>query len=226
MSFDIHKGEILGFAGLVGSGRTETLRLIFGVDKPKAGEIVKENKVLNINSPKDAVKSGIGMITEDRKEKGLLLDKSIPVNITLAAIEKASRKGWINSRVERDISGDLGQKVNLRAHSLDQSAMELSGGNQQKVYLSRWLLTDCDVLLLDEPTRGIDVGAKFDIYRIMNNLADEGKAIVIVSSDLKELLQVCDRIAVMSKGKLVKIFKRGEWNQKAILRAAFSEYLK
>lgn len=227
VGFELKQGEILGFAGLVGSGRTETLRLIFGADKKESGSIYIKGSAVStsIRSPKDAVKNGIAMITEDRKEQGLLLTQSISVNTSLAKIEGVAGFGWINRKEEERLARDFGEKMSLKATSVKQPVDQLSGGNQQKVIIARWLYPECDILLFDEPTRGIDVGAKFDIYKILQGLAEKGKAIVMVSSDLRELMMICDNIAVMSSGKLVNTFSRDNWSKEKILTAAFSEYL-
>jgi ribose transport system ATP-binding protein len=225
VSFEVRQGEILGFAGLVGSGRTETMRLIFGADKLDSGQVFLNGKPVEITSPRQAVRHGIAMITEDRKGEGLLLTQSISINTTLANIPGVSTHGWINQRTEQDVAQKFGRTMSLKANSVNQNVNELSGGNQQKVIVARWLYPDCDVMLFDEPTRGIDVGAKFDIYNLLADLAAKGKAIVVVSSELRELMMICDRIAVMSAGKLVKFFDRDNWSQDAILSAAFSEYI-
>ena len=228
VSFELRRGEILGFAGLMGSGRTETLRGIFGADRPEAGRVYVGGAALpaRIRSPKDAVRRGIALLTEDRKGQGLLLPLSVRVNVTLANLASRSRLGgWVRSAEERRATERLARLLDLRYRSAEQPAGDLSGGNQQKVVLARWLDRDCDVLLFDEPTRGIDVGAKFEIYRLLGDLAERGKAIAVVSSDLKELLAICDRIAVMSAGRLAAIFRRGEWTRDKIMAAALSGYV-
>ena len=227
VSFDLFAGEILGVAGLVGSGRTELLRLIYGADRRDAGEVfIGENTVAaNIPSPMSAVKQGIGLVTEDRKTQGLLLPQPIRINATLANIAAISKRGWLDVASEREQVSRLSETLGVRSQSIEQTVGELSGGNQQKVVFARWLHRDCEVLLLDEPTRGVDIGARADIYSEMDKLAAAGKALLMVSSDLRELMSVCDRIAVMSAGKLVGIFERGQWTQQSLLEAAFSGYL-
>ncbi len=227
VSFKLKKGEILGFAGLVGSGRTETLRLIFGADKKDTGTLFLHSnpEPVEIKSPGDAVSAGIAMITEDRKEQGLLLNKSIGMNMTLAKVSGVSKFGFLLRKKEQEVTRFFGKKMSLKAEGVLQNVEELSGGNQQKVVIGRWLYPDCAILLFDEPTRGIDVGAKFDIYRLLSELAGSGKAIAMVSSDLRELMMVCDRIAVMSAGKLVTTFERKDFNQETILKAAFSGHM-
>ena len=225
VSFHAQGGEIFGIAGLVGSGRSETLRLIFGADAREQGEIFVDGKLCDIRDPQQAVQHGIAMVSEDRKEQGLLLPQSVRVNTTLAGIGQVARAGWLKLTQERQVAERIGASMNLRASSVEQPVGELSGGNQQKVAIGRWLHRECNVMLFDEPTRGIDVGAKFEIYKLMADLAAQGKALVVVSSDLIELMLLCDRIGVMSAGQLVKTFSRAEATQDAILEAAFSGYV-
>ena len=227
VSLSLHGGEILGLAGLVGAGRTELLRIIYGADPKDAGAIFLDGSATKarIDSPMAAVRQGIGLVTEDRKTQGLLLPLAIRINTTLANIKAISRKGWLRAGAERAQVGRLSAALGLKSRSMDQPVGELSGGNQQKVVFARWLHRDCKVLLLDEPTRGVDIGARSDIYRQMEDLAQAGKAMLMVSSDLRELMAVSDRIAVMSAGRLVRVFNRGEWTQHALLEAAFSGYL-
>ena len=225
VSFEVKGGEIYGIAGLVGSGRSETLRLIYGADQRDSGQIWVSGKLCKINNPQQAVQHSIAMVSEDRKEQGLLLPQSVRVNTTLAGIGQVARAGWLKLQQESEVAQRIGQLMALRAHSVEQAVGELSGGNQQKVAIGRWLHRECDVMLFDEPTRGIDVGAKFEIYKLMADLAAQGKALVVVSSDLIELLLLSDRIGVMSAGQLVRSFSRAEATQDAILQAAFSGYV-
>jgi len=224
--FEVHRGEILGVAGLMGSGRTETMRAIFGADRADSGQIflAGSSRPARIRSPRDAVRSGIALLTEDRKEQGLLAGLTVRANITLARLTDLARLGWINMSKERTVAGHYVKALAVRCRSGEQSVGELSGGNQQKVVIAKWLYRDCDILIFDEPTRGIDVGAKFEIYRMLGKLADEGRAIVFVSSDLKELMAVCSRIMVMSAGRVAATFGRGQWTQEKIMAAALSEY--
>ena len=226
VSFNLNRGEVLGLAGLVGSGRTELLRLIYGADRKDSGFLQRcEPKLeLVVKSPMQAVRAGIGLVTEDRKSQGLLLPQSIRVNATLANLRAVSRGGWLQrAREQAEVEG-LRDLLRVRSDSIEQPVDQLSGGNQQKVVFARWLHRDCAVLLLDEPTRGVDIGARADIYAQMDKLAASGKALLMVSSDLRELMSVCDRIGVMSAGKLVRIFERGEWTEQLLLEAAFSAY--
>ena len=226
VDLDLHRGEVLGVAGLVGSGRTELLRLIFGADRADRGSVALDGAAAaaRIRSPDDAVRAGIGLVTEDRKSQGLLLPLSIRINTTLANLGAVARGGWLQRAAEGREVERLRKLLRVRSRSAEQSVGELSGGNQQKVVFARWLHRDCRVLLLDEPTRGVDIGARADIYAEIDKLAAAGKALLMVSSDLRELMSVCDRIAVMSAGRLVATFERGQWTQQGLLEAAFSGY--
>ena len=228
LSFEVRRGEIVGLAGLIGSGRTEALRAIFGADPKQSGEIFLGGSAapVGIRGPTDAVRAGIGMVPEDRKLAGLLMAQSVRVNTTLATLSRHSRPGgWLDFKAETSTTETLRQKLDVRCASIEQAVSELSGGNQQKVVIARWLARDCDVLLFDEPTRGIDVASKDMIYRLLHDLAGSGKAVVFVSSELPELMAVCDRILVMSAGEIVAEFLPGQWSQEAIMQAAFSGYL-
>jgi ribose transport system ATP-binding protein len=226
VSLSLHAGEIVGLAGLVGSGRTELLRLIFGADRRDRGEIYLDGEAApaKLSSPMQAVEQGIGLLTEDRKAQGLLLTQSLTCNLTLANLPAVSRHGWLSESQESSAADLWSQRLRIRAQHGQQLVSELSGGNQQKVLLARWLHRDCRILLLDEPTRGIDIGARADIYKELDVLAAAGKALLVVSSDLRELMMLCDRIAVMSAGRLVKVFERGEWTEHALLGAAFAAH--
>ena len=227
VSFDLRRGEILGFAGLMGSGRTETMRAIFGADRRDSGDIFLHGNPApaRIRSPRQAVRQGIGLLTEDRKAQGILLPLSIRWNTTLTKLAPFARLGWISFREEEAAAQRYVDMLTIRCRGTMQQAGTLSGGNQQKVVLAKWLLRDCDVLIFDEPTRGIDVGAKFEIHRLLAQLADAGKGIIVVSSDLPELLAVSNRINVMSAGRLVRTFERGEWTQDRIMEAALSGHV-
>ena len=226
VSFELKKSQILGFAGLMGSGRTETMRVLFGADKPTSGSIYLHgaDKPARIRKCSDAVSNGIAFLTENRKEQGLFLRLPVRINTTITTLKQFHTAGYIHLEREKVATRELADKLSLKYHSTEQLAQQLSGGNQQKVVLAKWLLRDCDILIFDEPTRGIDVGAKFEIYRLLNEMTELGKAVIFVSSDLKELMAVCDRIAVMSAGKLVTTFDRNDWDQERIMAAAFSEY--
>ena len=202
VSFAVRHGEVVGFGGLMGAGRTELARLIFGADHREAGEIVVNGSVTRIESPRNAIAAGICLLTEDRKAQGLVLKAAIRDNFALSNLQRWSRFGWIDQRVERSRFVALVKKLNIRISGEDQRAEELSGGNQQKLLIARWLESDSQVVIFDEPTRGIDVGAKYEIYLLINELAALGKAVIIISSDLPELLGMCDRILVMKEGHL------------------------
>lgn len=226
ISFTLHRGEVLGVSGLVGSGRTELLRAIFGADAIDSGVLSVGDplKPVSVHSPAEAIRHGIALVTEDRKGEGLLLPHSVAANISLGNSDKISRLSVVNALHESTLAYKHIDGLAVRASNAAQSVESLSGGNQQKVLIGRWLERDCDVFLFDEPTRGIDVGAKQDIYLLLNALTQKGKGIVVVSSDLRELMLVCDRIAVLSDGKLAGTFTRDNWTQDKILAAAFSGY--
>jgi ribose transport system ATP-binding protein len=226
VTFQVRSGEILGVAGLIGSGRTETLRAIFGADPKQKGTIHINGLPANIREPADAVRAGIGMVPEDRKQHALLLGHSIRVNTTLSTLARHSGFwGWLNTASEVAETLELGRRMDVRCASIEQSVSELSGGNQQKVVMSRWLARECSVLLLDEPTRGIDVAAKELIYELVRSLAASGKAVVFVSSELPELMAISQRILVMSAGRVAAEFLPHEWTPQKITEAAFSGYL-
>lgn len=226
VSLSVRFGEILGVAGLIGAGRTETLRAIFGADPSTAGTVTLKGRVVSFGEPHDAVDAGLAMVPEDRKHDGLLLPHSVRMNASLATLGRhAGRGGWIDGDGESAAAETLSKRVELKANSLDQAVGELSGGNQQKVVMARWLACDADVLMLDEPTRGIDVAAKETLYRIIREQAAAGKAVIVVSSDLPELMSLCDRIAVMSVGRVTAEFLPDEWSREKITEAAFAGHL-
>jgi len=227
VSFEVHRGEVLGVAGLMGSGRTETMRAVFGADRSESGEIYLygASEPTEIRTPRDAVRNGIAFLTEDRKEQGLLSELAVHVNISLTRLKDVSRFGWLDVAEERSVADRYIAALGIRCLSNEQTVGQLSGGNQQKVVIAKWMYRDCDVLIFDEPTRGIDVGAKFEIYRMLEELAEKGKAIILVSSDNKELMAVCDRIMVVSAGIVAATFGPDQWDQEKIMSAAFSEYV-
>lgn len=227
ISFGLHKGEILGFAGLIGSGRTETMRCIFGADRFQNGQIILNNRDITseLTSPQATVKNSFALICEDRKTEGLLLSLSLKDNISIGNYKALSRYGFINTKKEKECSERLIDLLKIKCASQRQKANQLSGGNQQKVILARWVQKDSEIFILDEPTRGIDVAARYEIYKLMVELAAKGKSLIVVSSELQELMTVCHRIAVMSDGKLIKIFERNRWSEKEIMAAAFREHV-
>ncbi len=228
VSFEVRAGEIFGISGLIGSGRTELLRLIYGADRADGGQVLLGDppQRLSLRSPADSVRQGVALITEDRKGEGLLLDQSISANLALGNLPALARHGVIDRRREEALARRQVEALRVRCADTAQAVGELSGGNQQKVVIGRWLERDCQVLLFDEPTCGIDVGAKFDIYALLAELTRRGKALVVVSSDLRELMLICDRIGVLSAGRMVDTFERDAWTQDALLAAAFAGYKK
>ena len=220
ISFELRKGEILGFSGLMGAGRTETARAIFGADKKESGDIYVNGRKVEIHSPQDAVKAGIGYLSEDRKRYGVVLDKTIAENTTMASLEKFVKGIFINRKSEEATAQDYVERLNTKTPTVNTPTLSLSGGNQQKVVIAKWLVRDCDILIFDEPTRGIDVGAKSEIYHLMNEMAASGKSIIMISSELPEILRMSDRIMVMCEGKKTAEIPIEEASQEVIMQAA------
>lgn len=220
IDFFVRKGEIVGFAGLMGSGRTEIMRAIFGLDPYTSGEIAILGKKVSIHDPRDAIKYGIAMLSEDRRRFGIIPVRNIRENVGLANLRLFFYGGYLHSAVENDTIDKICSRMAVKAPSLSTTVEELSGGNQQKVVLGKWVLCKSQVLILDEPTRGIDVGAKYEIYKLMGDLAAEGKALVMVSSELPELIGMCDRIYVICKGEIAGELQREEFSQEKIMRLA------
>jgi ribose transport system ATP-binding protein len=219
VSFTVHKGEVLGIAGLVGSGRTETLRAIFGADKKSSGKMYLSGQEVFINSPGAAVKYGLGMVPEDRKQHGVLLSLSVNDNINLNNLSAVSNRfGFLSPRQEKAVTDQLISKLRIKAPNGFIETGKLSGGNQQKVALAKWLTRDCKMMIIDEPTRGVDVGAKVEIYNIINELSAQGVACIIVSSETAELMGICDKILVMREGKIAGMLHKDEFTEEAILR--------
>ncbi len=217
ISFSLNAGEVLGIGGLVGAGRTETARAIFGIDIPDSGEMFVKGKRVQIKSPKDAIANGIGFVTEDRKGQGLVPMRSCTENIALPALDHFMRMTGLDLRREKQECAQYVRQLNIKTPSLDQKVRNLSGGNQQKVVLAKWLISNCDILILDEPTRGIDVGAKYEVYNIINAMARQGKAIIMISSEMPELLGMCDRIVIMHGGSITGEMDRGEATQSRLM---------
>jgi inositol transport system ATP-binding protein len=220
VSFDLRRGEILGLAGLMGAGRTEIIEGIFGIHKLDAGEIFAHGKKVQINSPADAIRHGMALLTEDRKLTGIMGVLNVRDNMTIASLPAFSRGGFLNSRKIAETCKREKGRLDIKTPSMDQLIKLLSGGNQQKVLVSRWLLTSPDILILDEPTRGIDVGTKAEIHRLMSKLAQDGKAIIMISSELPEILGMSDRVIVMHEGRVGGEFLRKDATQENIMRAA------
>jgi ribose transport system ATP-binding protein len=220
VSLTVRSGEILGIAGLMGSGRTEMARAIFGADPIDTGTVRIAGTTLSGQDPAAAIGAGLGFLTEDRKGQGLVLQLSVAENITLTSLDDISRLGVLDLGAERECARGLVDRLRIRIASLDQETVDLSGGNQQKVVLARWLAANCRVLLFDEPTRGIDVGAKAEIYELIGELVEQGVAVVLISSEMPELLGLADRVAVMHEGTLQGILPRAEATQERIMELA------
>lgn len=220
VSFELKKGEILGFSGLMGAGRTEAARALFGADKKESGVIYVKGEKVEINSPQDAVKCGIGYLSEDRKRYGLVIDKTVAENTSMAALEKFTKGPFIDKKKESRVSGEYVEKLKTKTPTVDTPVISLSGGNQQKVVIAKWLARDCDILIFDEPTRGIDVGAKSEIYHLMNELVAQGKSIIMISSEMTEILRMSDRVIVMCEGKKTGEILIEEASQENIMHAA------
>ncbi|MFB5269174.1 sugar ABC transporter ATP-binding protein [Paenibacillus enshidis] len=223
VSFTLRRGEILGLTGLVGAGRTEACQTLFGIESYDKGKVTYKGKKIRIRSPLDAMRQGIGYLPEDRQKQGLVLDWSIGRNITLPALELITKKGAIRASAEAEISKRLAEKVGVKAKSIFDLASSLSGGNQQKVVFAKLLTANLEVIILDEPTKGVDVGAKSAIYEIISELASQGYGIIMVSSEMPEIIGMCDRVAVMREGRITAFLDRQSMTQEAILQASMSE---
>ena len=223
VSFELHKGEILGFSGLMGAGRTETARAIFGADPKESGDIYVNGTKVEINTPQDAVKYGIGYLSEDRKRYGIVVQKTVSENTTMADLPNYIKGLFIDKKKEKDAAQKFVDQLNTKTPSVDQLVVNLSGGNQQKVVIAKWLCKNCDILIFDEPTRGIDVGAKNEIYKLMNKLAEEGKSIIMISSEMTEILRMSDRVVVMCEGKKTGELDIAEATQENIMNLATRE---
>lgn len=221
VNFELRKGEILGIAGLVGAGRTEVLQGIFGVKKPVHGSVYLYGKPVHFNSPAEAISHGIGLVPEDRRLQGVILEHSVKDNISLANLYRKSRKGFIDFGWEKEVSEEYIKKMHIRTPSARSIVKNLSGGNQQKVALARWLVANSKILFLDEPTRGIDVNAKAEIYNLMNDFTRSGGSIIMVSSELPEILGMSDRIVVMHEGRVTGILHRQEASEEKIMELAY-----
>jgi ABC-type sugar transport system, ATPase component len=223
ISFSIKKGEVVGFSGLVGAGRTETMRAIFGADKKDSGTIIYLGNEVSFKSPYDAVKKGIGLLPEDRKQQGVLLEMPISHNVTLTALKKVSKATVIHRKADETLAKSILEEVRAKYHELSDNASSLSGGNQQKVALSKWLAANCRLMIFDEPTRGVDVGAKSEIYKIINDLAESGIAIIMISSEMEEIINMSDRVYVMRQGKITGELPKEELKDVNIMKLCVGE---
>ena len=220
VSFELHKGEILGFSGLMGAGRTETMRALFGADPKQSGDIYINGEKVDIKTPKDAVSHGIGYLSEDRKRFGIIVDKTVAENSTIASLDEYMKGLFIDKKKEKEVAQKYVDILKTKTPGVDQLVVNLSGGNQQKVVIAKWLVRNCDILIFDEPTRGIDVGAKSEIYHLMNELVAEGKSIIMVSSEMTEILRMSDRIVIMCEGRKTGELGIEEATQERIMHAA------
>jgi rhamnose transport system ATP-binding protein len=220
VSFSVRRGEIFGFAGLVGSGRTQLAETLFGISAATSGAIVIGGQPAVISSPTEAIRHGIAYVPEDRRRHGVIAEMPVTANVSLADLKTVSRQGLIQRAAEAELAGTYVARFRIKTPSLDAPVGALSGGNQQKVALARWLAVRPSVLILDEPTQGVDVGSKAEIHQLMGDLAEQGLAIIMISSELPEILGMSDRIAVMHKGSIARVLERGEATQENILEAA------
>ncbi|MDR0841307.1 MAG: sugar ABC transporter ATP-binding protein [Christensenellaceae bacterium] len=222
VSFEVHGGEVLGFSGLVGSGRTETMRAIIGVDKLEAGKVTYMGETVKFTHPEQAVKKKLGMLPEDRKVQGLLLEQPIRLNTTLAALSKVSdpTKTIIFHNKEKKLVAENLSRIQTKYNAAEDEVNSLSGGNQQKVVLARWIMADCKCIIFDEPTRGVDVGAKVEIYNVINALAEQGVAVIMISSEMPEIIGMCDRVVVMNKGRVTGELTKNELSEQSLIRLA------
>ncbi len=220
VSFSLHKGEILGFAGLMGAGRTEVARALYGADPRQSGDIYINGKKVNIKTPQQAVKNGICYLSEDRKRYGLMLGKSVAENSAIASIDKFINAGWINDKQIAKVSAETNALLRTKTPSMEQLLKNLSGGNQQKVIIARWLMKDSDIFIFDEPTRGIDVGAKSEMYALMEELVSKGKSVIMISSELAEIQRLSDRVIVMCEGRITAELDIADATQEEIMKYA------
>ena len=220
VSFQLRRGEILGFAGLMGAGRTEVARALYGADPKQTGDIYINGKKVNIKTPQQAVKNGICYLSEDRKRYGLMLAKSVSDNSAIASLDKYIKMGWIDDKTIRNVAAETNALLKTKTPSMEQLLKNLSGGNQQKVIIARWLMKDCDIFIFDEPTRGIDVGAKSEMYTLMEKLASEGKSVIMISSELAEIQRLSDRVIVMCEGRITGELDIADATQEEIMKYA------
>ncbi len=220
VSFSVKAGEVLGFNGLVGAGRTETMRALFEADKKESGKVIYFGKEVDWKNPKQAIAEKFGLLPEDRKKQGLLLQQSIRMNTTLACLNKITKLGFINHKSEKEFVKETLASIQTKYNSTEDNANSLSGGNQQKIALAKWIAADCKCIVFDEPTRGVDVGAKTEIYKVINNLAENGVAVIIISSEMPEIIGMCDRVLVMRNGKISGEVRKEELTENALIKFA------
>ncbi|MEA5004164.1 MAG: sugar ABC transporter ATP-binding protein [Christensenella sp.] len=221
MSFEVRRGEVLGFSGLVGSGRTEAMHAIFGADKRQDGTVEFFGKNVFFKSPQQAVKNKLGLLPEDRKQQGVLLSQSIRINTTLSSLRKVEKApGWIDKKKDISVTEQILKQLSTKYGSMEDDVSSLSGGNQQKVALAKWLAADCECIILDEPTRGVDVGAKVEIYKNINDLAAQGTAIIMISSEMEEIIGMCDRAIIMRQGRVVGELQKDELSENNLINLA------
>ena len=220
VSFSVKAGEVLGFNGLVGAGRTETMWALFGADKKDSGKVIYFGKEVDWKNPKQAIAEKFGLLPEDRKKQGLLLKQSIRMNTTLACLNKITKLGFINHKSEKEFVKETLASIQTKYNSTEDNANSLSGGNQQKIALAKWIAADCKCIVFDEPTRGVDVGAKTEIYKVINNLAENGVAVIIISSEMPEIIGMCDRVLVMRNGKISGEVRKEELTENALIKFA------
>jgi ribose transport system ATP-binding protein len=220
ISFRVRRGEVLGLGGLIGAGRTELAELIFGVKRRSSGEIFFKKTAVYPKTPRDAIDAGIALVPEDRKRQGALLDIDIKGNISMAIIKRLSRFSVVNKSKEKNIAEDYRKSIRIKTPDIYQKIKNLSGGNQQKVIIAKWLATGPDLIILDEPTRGIDVGAKGEIYKLINELVESGKTILMISSEMEELIGMSDRIIVLAEGTIAGEIQRNDFSQELIMNYA------
>jgi len=217
ITFQMRRGEVLGFAGLIGAGRTELAELIFGVKAKTSGQIIFKGKEISPKTPREAIDYGIALVPEDRKRQGALLGINIKGNISMAILKRISRFSIVNKKTERKIASEYAEKIKIKTPNLEQKVKNLSGGNQQKVIIAKWLASNADLIIFDEPTRGIDVGAKFEIYTLVNQLVEAGKTILMISSEMEEILGMSDRIIVLAEGRMTGCLNKNEFSQEAVM---------
>ncbi|HAX52054.1 sugar ABC transporter ATP-binding protein [Muricomes intestini] len=220
VSFEVRAGEVLGFNGLVGAGRTETMRAVFGADKKESGKVYYFGKEVNWKSPQSAIREKFGLLPEDRKKQGLLLEQSVRMNTTLACLSKVTRHGWIQHKKEKKFVKEVLGSIQTKYGSTEDNANSLSGGNQQKLSLAKWIAADCKCVVFDEPTRGVDVGAKTEIYKVINTLAEKGIAVIMISSEMPEIIGMCDRVVIMRNGKVSGEVEKNELSENIMIKMA------